>query len=209
MKIIVFGSTGFTGKHVVEYAANQGYEVSAVSRADKKAPSAYENVTHTTCNTLDKKQVKNTIKGADIVISCLGVGGKGDGKPSTVVSDSTRNIVESMEEIGITRLVAMSNVGAGKSGTQFMTRFIYPTFIKWILPIIEDKNRMEEVLRASKLDWTAVRFPDIIDGNLTNTRVDPAGKKILFWISASTAAKFMVDIATSNKYIRLTPSVSR
>ena len=34
--------------------------------------------------------VEACVRGADVVIHCLGVGGKGDGKPTTLISDSVK-----------------------------------------------------------------------------------------------------------------------
>jgi nucleoside-diphosphate-sugar epimerase len=83
------------------------------------------------------------VQGADAVIHCLGIGGKGDGKPTTLISDSVRLVLEAMQSHGVPRIVCMSNVGAGGSGSWFANRFVIPLFLRWLLPIIEDKNRME------------------------------------------------------------------
>lgn len=35
--------------------------------------------------------------------------------------------------------------------------FILPVFTKWFKVIIDDKNRMEESVKKSRLEWTIVR----------------------------------------------------
>jgi len=44
----------------------------------------------------------------EAVIQCLGVSGKGDGKPTTFISDATKIIVDEMQNQKIKRLIAYS-----------------------------------------------------------------------------------------------------
>lgn len=62
-----------------------------------------------------------------------------------------------MKKHGVRRLVALTGIGAGDSkghGGLFYDRIIYPFFIK---PIYEDKDRQEQLIRESDLDWVIVR----------------------------------------------------
>ena len=125
-----------------------------------------ENLTVIQGNVLDRNDVKKALDHQDAVVQCLGVGGKGDGKPSTFISDATKIIVEEMEKQNTKRLIAMSNVGAGNSRSfqpWFFTKIILPYFMKWLKVIIDDKNRMEPFIMNSALDWTIVRCPNIVE----------------------------------------------
>ena len=101
--------------------------------------------------------VERCVRGADAVIHCLGIGGKGDGKPTSLISDSVLVTLAAMEQHGVPRIVCMSNVGAGGSGSWFANRIVIPLFVRWLRPIIEDKNRMEAGLRESAVEWCSVR----------------------------------------------------
>jgi hypothetical protein len=57
-------------------------------------------------------------------------------------------------------------IGAGNSiafQPWIFTKIILPSFMKWLKVIIDDKNRMEPIIMNSRLDWTIVRCPNIVD----------------------------------------------
>ena len=146
MKIIIFGATGFSGQAILEEAVRQGHEVTVLVRDASKIHNKNNNVKIVEGNVLEPAVVSSVLHHQEAVIQCLGVGGKGDGKPTTFISDATKVIVDEMQKQNIKRLIAMSNVGAGNSITfqpWFFTKFILPYFMKWLKVIIEDKNRME------------------------------------------------------------------
>ena len=60
--------------------------------------------------------VERCVRGADAVIHCLGIGGTGDGSPTTLVSDSVKVVLAAMKSHGVPRIVCMSNIGVGGSG---------------------------------------------------------------------------------------------
>jgi uncharacterized protein YbjT (DUF2867 family) len=124
-------------------------------------------ITEVVGDALDPVAVRWALAGADAVLHCVGVVGLGDGRPSTLVSESVRLTVDSMEESGIARLVCLSNIGAGGSGSRLFRRAVVPLALRRLVPIIEDKYRMEAILSASSLDWTAVRLPNIVPGAAT------------------------------------------
>jgi putative NADH-flavin reductase len=163
-------------------------------------------------NVLNPETVARVLQNQEVVIQCLGVGGKGDGKPTTFISDATKVIVEEMQKQKIKRLIAMSNVGAGYSiafQPWFFTQIILPYFMKWLKVIIDDKNRMEPIIMNSHLDWTIVRCPNIVDkpakGDCLAT-LDGKGLKLS--VTLSDLSKFMVDQLTQAIFIKQAPSVS-
>ena len=76
------------------------------------------------------------------------------------------------------------------------------------VPIIEDKNRMESVPRASPVEWVSVRLPNIVAGADKPIRVSADGRGIGLSITAESAARFMVEQAGLPQYLRSTPSIS-
>jgi putative NADH-flavin reductase len=161
---------------------------------------------------LDRQTVNAVLKNQDAVIQCLGVGGKGDGKPTTFVSDANQIIMEEMEKNQVPRLIAMSNVGAGNSQAflpWIFTRLILPWFMKWLQVLVDDKNRMEPMIMRSKLDWTIVRCAGIVDkpaqGKVTAT-LD--GKGLKLFIRRGDLAAFMVQQLSDPTFSRQAPAVS-
>jgi putative NADH-flavin reductase len=163
-------------------------------------------------NVLDKYTVAEVLKNSDAVIQCLGVGGKGNGKLTTFISDATKIIVEEMEKQQIKRLIAMSNVGAGNSISfqpWIFTKIILPYFMKWLKVLIDDKNRMEPIIMNSELDWTIVRCPNIVDktpkGNVHAT-LDGRGLKLA--VTLGDMAEFIVQQLINASYSKQAPSIS-
>jgi uncharacterized protein YbjT (DUF2867 family) len=142
------------------------------------------------------------------VIHCLGIGGKGTGAKTTLVSDSVKTVLESMKKHNVSRIVSMSVVGAGRSGTWIANKIIIPLFLRWLIPIIEDKNRVETALRQSGVEWISVRLPSIVEGPAKPLRISADGRGIGLSITAISAARFLLEQATSAAYLRATPSVS-
>jgi putative NADH-flavin reductase len=115
MKLVIFGATGFSGQAILKLALSKGFQVTVLVRNKSAITIQNENLTVIQGNVLDSNDIKKALEHQDAVIQCLGVGGKGDGKPTTFISDATKIIVEEMEKQQIKRLITLSNVGAGNS----------------------------------------------------------------------------------------------
>ena len=212
MKIIIFGATGFSGQAILEEAVRQGQEVTVLVRDASKIHNKNNNVKIVEGNVLEPAVVSSVLHHQEAVIQCLGVGGKGDGKPTTFISDATKVIADEMQKQNIKRLIAMSNVGAGNSITfqpWFFTKFILPYFMKWLKVIIEDKNRMEPIIMNSNLNWTIVRCPNIVDKpskGTCNATLD--GKGLKMTITLPDLSRFMVDQLKQTTFIKQAPCIS-
>ena len=166
MRVVIFGATGFSGKAILKEALAQRHQVSILVRNKSAISINDKNLNIIEGDVMDRKMVTEVLRNQDAVIQCLGVGGKGNGKPTTFISEATKLIVEEMEKGKAKRLVAVSNVGAGNSiafQPWMFTKLILPFFMKWLKVIIDDKNRMEPVIMNSQLDWIIVRCPNIVD----------------------------------------------
>jgi nucleoside-diphosphate-sugar epimerase len=117
-------------------------------------------------------------------------------------------VLAAMTKTGVKRIVCMSNVGAGGSGTWFYNAVVLPIFLRWLKPIIEDKNRMEELLKSSQLDWVSVRLPNIVAGHGKPVRTSEDGKGIGISISAESTAEFLLQQVSDNRWFKRTPSIS-
>lgn len=212
MKVTIFGATGFSGQAILADSIKQGHEVTILVRDASKIPIKHQNLTIVEGNVLNPQTVASVLHHQEAVIQCLGVSGKGDGKPTTFISDATKIIVDEMQNQKIKRLIAMSNVGAGNSiafQPWVFTKIILPYFMKWLKVIIEDKNRMEPIIMNSNLDWTIVRCPNIVDKpakGRCNATLDGKGLKLS--ITLSDLSKFMVDQLKQTVFIKQAPSVS-
>lgn len=208
MKLAVFGATGLTGGLVVSQALEDGHEVTALVRDPSRVPLNHPRLTVIGGSPVAPSDVERCVRGNDAVIHCLGIGGKGDGAPTSLISDSVLVTLAAMEQHDVPRIVCMSNVGAGGSGSWFANRIVIPLFVRWLRPIIEDKNRMEAGLRESAVEWCSVRLPNITEGAERPLRVSPDGRGIGLSVTAASAARFLLDQATSADVVHSTPSIS-
>jgi len=212
MKLVIFGATGFSGRAILEEALRRNHRVTVLVRDRSKLPIQHENLQILEGDVLDPVVVANVLQDQEAVIQCLGVGGKGDGKPNTFVSDATRILVNEMQKVRVKRLIAMSNVGAGNSIAflpWFFTRIILPSVMKWLQVIIDDKNRMEPLIMNSGLDWTIVRCPNIADKPAKGAcKPTLDGKGLKLSVNLGDMAGFMVGQLTDTTFIRQAPSIS-
>lgn len=207
-KIAVFGATGLTGRHVVEQALARGHEVVVLVRDPSRLALDHPCLRVIGGSPISMSDVELCVRGASAVIHCLGIGGKGNGQSTTLISESVKLVLTAMNQHGVQRIVCMSNVGAGGSGTWFANRLIIPLFLRWLIPIIEDKNRMEAALHASSVEWISVRLPNIVEGPDKSLRMSLDGRGIGLSITAKSAANFLVDQVSSSVYVRSSPSIS-
>jgi uncharacterized protein YbjT (DUF2867 family) len=208
MKLALFGATGLTGGLVLSQALEQGHEVTVLVREPSRVSLSHSRLTVLGGSPTVSEDVERCVRRTDAVIHCLGIGGKGDGRPTTLVSDSVKVVLAAMAKHGVPRIVCMSNVGAGSSGTWFANRIVLPLFIRWLLPIIEDKDRMEAALRASSVEWVSVRLPNIVEGPERPLRTSKDGRGIGLSITAMSAARFLLQQVTSSDWVRSAPSIS-
>ena len=208
MKIAVFGATGLTGERVVTLALDEGHHVVALTRNASRFPFVHERLTLVEGDASSHADVREALQGVDAIVHCLGIGGKGKGQPTSVVSDSVKVVLDEMERASVSRIVCMSNVGAGESGSWFYRRAVLPLFLQWLRPIIADKNVMEAALRNSSAEWVAVRIPNIVEGPWKPVRSSESGQGIGVSITASSVARFLLEQTTSSHWLWKTPSIS-
>ena len=212
MNILLLGATGFSGKEVLSELLSKNHKLTIITRNKSSVDSKDENLTILEGNVLDENLISKAVQNQDAVINCIGIGGKGNAKPNSLVSDATRILVNSMERYNVKRLICMSNVGAGDS-MQFQpwifSKVVLPYFMKWLKVIIDDKNIMEPIVMNSKLDWTILRFPNIVDkppkGKIT-TSFD--GKGLKMSITNKDLAQFMVEQLNDSELIHKAACVS-
>lgn len=202
MRVIVFGATGKTGRHVSRLALDSGHEVTAFGRsADRLDPqpglSAFKG------DVLEPGVVGAAVEGHDGAIVCLGSTGLRD---STTLAAGTANIVAAVDSHGVGRLVVLSAAGVGDSWTQipWSSRLMFKTMLRNILA---DHRAQEAVVEGSKADWTVVRSAVLTDkpatGTVTATKTGPTKR-----ISRTDVAGYLVDQLTDASLARQAISVT-
>ena len=208
MKIVVFGASRGAGLQVVKQALEAGHIVTAFVRSPEKFEVRHANLIVFKGDAMDASAVENAIIGQDSVISALG-----PTRPPILhmMETSAKNIVTGMKKHGVCRLI--STTGAGVRQPEDEPKFI-DNFIGFLLNILAkdvvlDSAENVQVIRASDLDWTVVRFPRLMDGEHTGKyRVGFVGKDSGTQLSRADAADFILKELAEKKWLRKLPVVS-
>ena len=83
MKVAIFGATGIVGRAIMKEALAQDHEVTVLTRDAKKVKTTNDRLRVVEGDVTDRTTVRKVLEGQDAVIQSLGIGGKGNGKPTT------------------------------------------------------------------------------------------------------------------------------
>ena len=153
-RVAILGASGSVGRRIVDRLLARDTEVVCQTRSAEKLADL---AGHTEVRAFDPRNADELaafIRGADAVIFALGTDTTGT---TTLFSDVTGSLIPAMQTQGVRRLVAITGVGAGETrghGGFLYDRAIFPLFTR---KRYQDKERQEELIAASGLDWTIVR----------------------------------------------------
>ncbi len=208
MKVLIFGSTGGTGRELVKQALEQGHSVTAYARDPAKVDDInHSNVQAVRGDVLDANTVESAVTGQEAVLSTIGAGAE----RTTLREEGTRNIVEAMQNIGVQRLICQSSLGVGDSraNLSFFTKYIIVSI--FLRHAFADHERQEAIVKRSTLDWTIVRPPHLKDGPRTQVYrhgFSITDRQIKGEVSRADVADFMLKQLSDDTYLRQTPGIS-
>jgi putative NADH-flavin reductase len=208
MKLIIFGSTGDTGRQVVTQALEQGHEVTAFARSPEKLDQKHEKLQVEKGNVLDFASVERAIQGQDVVLCTLGLPPM---DKSNLRANGTKNIIRAMEKTGVKRLICQSSDGVGESRDTlpFLMKYLIVPFM--LRRAFADHEIQENYIKESQLDWIIVRPVALTDGEHTGSYqhgYTADTKTVKFKISRADTADFMLKQLADNNYLHKTPSIS-
>jgi uncharacterized protein YbjT (DUF2867 family) len=208
MRILVLGAAGGAGRLIVAEAVAKGHAVAALVRSKANAAGLVD-AELVEGDARDEAALTSAITGCDAVISSLGTA-ISPFREVTLLSTATRALVAVMERQNIRRLVCITGMGAGDSrghGGFFYDRLFQPLLLR---KVYEDKDRQEEAIRASALDWVIVR-PTVLNDEparggiraLTDLTGVHGGK-----IARADVANFVVQQLTADTWLRKAPLIT-
>jgi putative NADH-flavin reductase len=208
-KLLVIGASRGIGLETVKAALLAGHSVRALARSAASIPIQNVALDKVCGNALDSDTIRNGLKDVNVVVQTLGV----DISPraiferTTLFSQSTRILVDSMKAAGVKRLIAVTGLGAGDSrghGGLLYDAVVFPLLLK---RVYDDKDVQEWIIRSSGLDWTIVRPGLLADGPATGQyRVPTAPNDWRFGtISRADVADFLVRQIDDRSLIGTTP----
>lgn len=206
--VLVIGSTGLTGQNVLWTGLKYDLDVVALARTPKKLENFPGKIIKG--DVLDSTTLDLALSGVDVVICTLGTPLILRG-PVTLLSEGTRNLISAMKRNHVRRLICVTGMGAGDSRGH--GGFVYDQLVRPLLlgRIYADKDRQEDLVRSSGLDWTLVRPAMLTNGlNQQSTRIitNWEGQPKMTQISRTAVAYFLVSEAILDRYINRCVNIS-
>ncbi len=209
MNVIIFGATGGIGKWAVKHALQKGYEVTAYVRNAGKVSQKDEHLHIIEGDVENFEAVKAALVGQDAVIWCVGIPLKR--KYAKMASlDGHKVLLHAMKEAGVKRIIdwGTPSVSYEKDTKSFIT--VFPG-IAASIALTQAKKEMVaigDILKASDLDWTLVRFMAPKDTPYTGkVKVGFGDTKMNLNISREDIGAFMVEQVESKQYIKSMPII--
>ncbi|GAA2637591.1 NAD(P)-dependent oxidoreductase [Paractinoplanes durhamensis] len=173
MRLTIVAATGGIGRELLRQALAAGHDVTAVARSPEKITESVRSV-HADLAHPDVDALTEAVKGSDAILSGLGARTTGE---AGVAWRGTAALVEAARRGGVRRLIVVSAAPIGTvpsperpdpprydPGDGFFMRHLGAPFTRRAFrEHYADLARMEDVVRASGLDWTISRPPKLTD----------------------------------------------
>ena len=206
-RVAILGATGATGRHVVQGALKEGFEVAALARDPVRLGPAAERMRVVKGDVRELADVRELVRDTEAVVSVLG-----QTRPPTagLLEAGARNIVDAMQSAGVSRLVYLTGAGVwDEHDTRtFVRGLIRGLMLRVAREVLEDSEAAVRAIKDSTLAWTVVRVPRLTDAAPKGTfrvRLDkPAGVQI----ARADVATFLLHEMLENKYVRQLPFVT-
>lgn len=205
--VLIVGASRGVGLATVKAALSAGHQVRALARSAHEIEIEDPALLKISGSGIDPDVVGAGVVGVSAVITCVGTLPTLD--PVSLFSDTARVVTTAMQIHGVARLIAVTGIGVGDSkgaaGALF-THLIAPFLLG---KVHEDREREEEIIRLSPLDWTIVR-PGFLTRFPATGRyrvlTDPTQWKPGF-IPRADLADFLVKQIDDRSFVRETPLV--
>jgi len=158
MKIALFGATGRVGGEVLKKALTEGHEVTVLVRSPEKL-EVHDLLTIIQGDVFDETAITKAIAGANLVFSALGT------DKTTTLTEAVPNIIKSMKETGIRRIVTIGTAGILQSRIEReKLRYEAGDSNRRLTFAAQEHHKVYELLQKSALDWTIVCPTYLPDG---------------------------------------------
>jgi putative NADH-flavin reductase len=221
MKLTIIAATGGIGLQLLEQAVAAGHDVTAVARNPQNLSPAPARAVAADLASTDPAALHLAVAGADAVLSALGPRSKAD---AGVAARGTKVVIQAMQAAGVRRIIVVSAAPIGTvpspgrlhpprhdAGDGFIVRYLADPVVKRALrEHYADLARMEDVLRDSDLDWTAVRPPRLTSKPVTGRYRTALGQNIRrgLFVSRADVAHYMLSILDQAETFRRTAGIA-
>jgi len=203
MKLLVLGATGRTGRELLAGALRQGHEVTALARDPSRLTVHDDRLRVCAGSAADPDTVDKAVAGQDAVLCALGPTSARELVHSELMRASVSALLGAMERHGVRRLILLSALGVGESARDAprIPRFAFGTILR---RVGKDKERAEDAVQASRLEWTILYPPALTNGPATGGYRHGESLKLSGSpkISRADVAQLMLAQLTDDRYVR-------
>lgn len=207
MKILVVGAAGGVGRRAVTRAVQAGHAVRAGARSQLAVPPPAQAVV---VDVRDAEAVRRAVEGVDAVLWCVGVTRRSGGDVGRV---GLPHLVAAAGAAGVERVVTVSGAGVTLPGDRKGrgARLASALTRRLAAELVADKQGEHAVLAASKLRWTEVRPPRLVDAEPTGhwRLVEEAPGLTAAPVSKGDVAAAMLHLVSSDAWTRRSPFLVR
>ncbi|RJF76396.1 SDR family oxidoreductase [Rhodopseudomonas palustris] len=197
MKILVFGATGRTGRHIVAQAAARGWSVHAAGRNPERLLDLVGAAEASVVDLGDAAAVADAVRrvAPEVIVSTVGGAGPDGWRVDEAGNDA---ISDAAASCGVRRIVQISSLGCGDSRP-----FASERIVAAIAPALDAKTRAEDHLRALDLDWTIIRPGGLTEGEPTGSGALYADPRVHGRITRADLAELVLRVLAAPSTTRL------
>ena len=202
--ILIMGATSGIGAKAVDEAVARGLPVRGFARGADKL-TVHEVLEAFAGDALSIDDVTRALDGVRAVVYALGIKERLAmlWEQETLFSESTKVLLEAMAATDVKRLVVVTGFGAGRSRAAMSSLESFGHKIFLGRPYA-DKDRQEEMIVASHLDWTIAR-PVILTNNVKSGKISVLAEPSTWkngLISRADVASYLIDAVEQGLNIR-------
>lgn len=213
MKIALLAANGRAGSTALNELISRGHQVVAVVRNLGKLPHDLpSNVVTVQDDLSDIDRIVEIISGSDAVVSAVGAPRDSENADTDVLVNISERIISAVKKSNVKRLIVVGGCGSlwFSPGVTVLDSGYWP---QNLIPIARSHMKLLAALKSSKINWTYVSPPMLIDlGERTGKYrvgndeliVDDNGKS---WISFEDYAIALVDELEEPKHERARISI--
>src|SRR6516225_9213394 len=194
MRVVILGAAGQLGREVVRDLLARGHTVRAAVRR-RPEPALPAPVEIRIADARNKSDICAAISGSDAVVNVIGGGTL---RRNEVASSTSSVAVPAAQDAGVRRYFAMS------AGMVALDWALFKYVLRQLIfrHILAEHRRVEEIVKASALDWTIVRPTALTNrpatGYIASLELPPRS----FGTSRADVAAFIADELERNDYVR-------
>jgi putative NADH-flavin reductase len=198
MRLFIVGANGKTGTQLVDLALARGHRVTAFVRSPEKLQRQHERLSIVRGDPHSTDALANALPDHDAVLSALGVRPRQAFRPHTLVQECAASTVAAMTRAGVRRLIIVS------AAVLFPEKGVRFALFRWLLAhIARDLGAAEEIVRATTLEWTIARPPNLTQSSdetyHSRSNALPPGRLSM---SFRAVAAFMIDALEQRTHIQ-------